>query len=117
MYFKFDSTTSPWEDEETRQFYECIPDLKALVPGILYKDSEKVVGITQSIDQSNQIEDLKESDIEKIEKEVEQAAKETDEAVEKINDEDAASKNKNSYEQVPKYVRRSCMVSILLITV
>ena len=66
----------------------------------MYKDSEKVVGITQSIDQSNQIEDLKESDIEKIEKEVEQAAKETDEAVEKINDEDAASKNKNSYEQV-----------------
>ncbi len=39
---KFDSTTSPWEDEETRQFYECFPDLKALVPSILYKDSEKV---------------------------------------------------------------------------
>jgi regulator of nonsense transcripts 2 len=54
--FQFDSSTSPWEDEETRQFYECIPDLKALVPGILYKDSEKVTGITQTIDAPNPIE-------------------------------------------------------------
>lgn len=33
----FDSTTSLWEDEDTRQFYECLPDLKLLIPGILYK--------------------------------------------------------------------------------
>ncbi len=36
---EFDSNTSPWEDEETRQFYESIPDLRVLVPSILYKDS------------------------------------------------------------------------------
>jgi regulator of nonsense transcripts 2 len=40
----FDSTNSPWEDEDTRQFYECIPDLKVLVPAILYKDSESKIG-------------------------------------------------------------------------
>lgn len=33
--------TSPWEDEDTRQFYECIPDLKSLIPGILYKEADK----------------------------------------------------------------------------
>ncbi len=39
---EFDSNTSPWEDEETRQFYENIPDLRVLVPSILYKDSSVV---------------------------------------------------------------------------
>lgn len=43
----FDSNTSPWEDEDTRMFYECFPDLKALIPQILYKDSEKVVSAAQ----------------------------------------------------------------------
>jgi len=28
-----------WEDEETRYFYEELPDLKAFLPSILYKDS------------------------------------------------------------------------------
>ena len=36
---EFDSSTSLWEDEDTRQFYECMPDLKSLIPGILYKPS------------------------------------------------------------------------------
>ena len=58
----------------------------------MYKDSEKVTGIAQSIDQPTPIEDLKESDIETIEKEVEQAAKET-EAAEKSNlDDDSTRK-------------------------
>ena len=30
-----------WEDEETKAFYENLTDLKAIVPGILYKDSAK----------------------------------------------------------------------------
>ncbi|RWS22454.1 regulator of nonsense transcripts-like protein, partial [Leptotrombidium deliense] len=33
--------SSLWEDEDTRSFYESIPDLKSLVPSILYKDSVK----------------------------------------------------------------------------
>ncbi|RWS03575.1 regulator of nonsense transcripts-like protein [Dinothrombium tinctorium] len=32
---------SIWEDEDTRSFYESLPDLKSLVPSILYKDSVK----------------------------------------------------------------------------
>ena len=38
------SITSFWEDEETRSFYETLPDLKAFIPSILYKDSEKPSG-------------------------------------------------------------------------
>lgn len=30
-----------WEDEETRTFYENLPDLKSIIPAILYKDSLK----------------------------------------------------------------------------
>lgn len=30
-----------WEDEDTRAFYENLPELKALIPSILYSDSEK----------------------------------------------------------------------------
>ena len=30
-----------WEDEDQKAFYENLTDLKAIVPGILYKDSAK----------------------------------------------------------------------------
>lgn len=33
--------TALWEDEETRTFYESLPDLKSIIPAILYKDSLK----------------------------------------------------------------------------
>ncbi|XP_076337894.1 UPF2 regulator of nonsense mediated mRNA decay isoform X2 [Tachypleus tridentatus] len=36
---EFEGTTSLWEDDDTRSFYENIPDLKAFIPGILFKDS------------------------------------------------------------------------------
>lgn len=36
---EFDSTTSLWEDEDTRQFYEQIPDLKIFVPGLILKEA------------------------------------------------------------------------------
>ncbi|VDN39237.1 unnamed protein product [Dibothriocephalus latus] len=32
-----------FEDEDTRLFYESLPDIKAMVPGILYKESEQSV--------------------------------------------------------------------------
>lgn len=78
---EFDSNTSPWEDEETRQFYECIPDLKSLIPGILYKDTTT----NQQKDNNKQMEDQQSAansnnqstedisiEIEKIEKEIQQ---------------------------------------------
>lgn len=30
-----------WEDEDARNFYENLIDLKAFVPAILFKDNEK----------------------------------------------------------------------------
>ena len=35
------STISLWEDDDTRAFYTSLPELKALLPSILYSDSEK----------------------------------------------------------------------------
>ena len=34
---------SLWEDEDTRSFYQTLPDLKAIIPSILYKDCAKDV--------------------------------------------------------------------------
>lgn len=36
-----DSANSMWEDEDARSFYTNLPDLKSLVPSILYKESAK----------------------------------------------------------------------------
>ncbi|XP_033641812.1 regulator of nonsense transcripts 2-like [Asterias rubens] len=38
---EFDFETSLWEDEDTRTFHENLIDLRTMVPGILFKDSEK----------------------------------------------------------------------------
>ncbi|XP_022098777.1 regulator of nonsense transcripts 2-like [Acanthaster planci] len=38
---EFDFDTSLWEDEDTRTFHENLIDLRTMVPGILFKDSEK----------------------------------------------------------------------------
>ena len=35
--------SSVWEDEDTKTFYESLPDIKALIPSILYKDSVKEI--------------------------------------------------------------------------
>lgn len=32
---------SPWEDEDVRLFYTHLPELRAILPGILFRDSEK----------------------------------------------------------------------------
>ncbi|GAB1609122.1 regulator of nonsense transcripts 2-like isoform X2 [Argonauta hians] len=38
--FHYEGDTSLFEDEDTRTFYESLPDLRSLIPGILYKESE-----------------------------------------------------------------------------
>ena len=35
------SAATLWEDDDMRAFYENFPELKALIPSILYSDSEK----------------------------------------------------------------------------
>lgn len=59
--FEYLGDTSLFDDEDTRQFYENIPDLKAVIPGILYKDSEKAPQMEQDIpleDEQLDIEEL-----------------------------------------------------------
>ena len=35
--------TNLWEDEDDKAFYTCLPQLKAILPSILYSESEKAV--------------------------------------------------------------------------
>ena len=37
-----DTLGSVWEDDDTRAFYENLPDLVSIIPSILYKDSKQV---------------------------------------------------------------------------
>ncbi|BFZ08914.1 hypothetical protein BsWGS_11958 [Bradybaena similaris] len=40
--FQYDGDKTLFEDDDTRCFYETLPDLRAFIPGILYRDSENV---------------------------------------------------------------------------
>ncbi|ESP01156.1 hypothetical protein LOTGIDRAFT_139905, partial [Lottia gigantea] len=67
--FQLEGDVSLFEDEDTRTFYETLPDLKAFIPGILYKDSEKQATETdvKEIDSSLELD----IDVEDLEKEIE----------------------------------------------
>ncbi|XP_071552083.1 regulator of nonsense transcripts 2 isoform X1 [Panulirus ornatus] len=53
-----------WEDDDTRAFYENLPELKALIPSILYSDSEKPTAVpaeetpTEVVDETLEEEEL-----------------------------------------------------------
>ena len=34
LQYQYDGDTSLFEDDDTRQFYETLPDLKAIIPGV-----------------------------------------------------------------------------------
>ncbi|KAF7495163.1 Regulator of nonsense transcripts 2 [Sarcoptes scabiei] len=61
--FKENNSTL-WDDEETRTFYENIPDLKSLVPAMLYNDSlkeEPSPNVSdQSINEESKLENISE---------------------------------------------------------
>lgn len=47
-----------WEDEDTRSFYQHLPDLKSIIPSILYKDCVKEVdNKTEVIDKKEELKD------------------------------------------------------------
>lgn len=62
---ELDGTTSLWEDEETRSFYESLPDLKAFIPGILFKDSAQATNNVATLEES--AEASLEKDLQKLE--------------------------------------------------
>lgn len=71
--FPFEGDLGIFDDEETRSFYENLVDLKAIVPQILYKDSEQTV-VAEDVVQ----DDSKELRPEDVEKEIEEACSSTD---------------------------------------
>ncbi|XP_074649802.1 regulator of nonsense transcripts 2-like [Tubulanus polymorphus] len=84
--YPFDADVELFEDEETKAFYITFPDLKAMVPGILYRDSEQTTsdkvatgdggGVTTTVeDESLNVEDVEKE----IEKEMELEGSKKDE--------------------------------------
>ncbi|XP_076469583.1 regulator of nonsense transcripts 2-like isoform X2 [Babylonia areolata] len=71
--FQYEGDTNLFEDDDTRCFYENLPDLRALVPGILYKDSEH--SSKEGAKEADPLmeEDLGELEVEEVEKEIETA--------------------------------------------
>ncbi|XP_064632125.1 regulator of nonsense transcripts 2-like [Lineus longissimus] len=96
--YQYDGDLTLFEDEETRQFYENLPDLKAIVPGILYKDSENTAPpATESLDEAAATleEDMKNLKVEDVEKEIEEKEKElkTLDTDEKEKEKDGSAEN------------------------
>ena len=52
-----DSLGTLWDDEDTKAFYENLPDLMAIIPSILYKDSKGETG-TSDADIKKEAENL-----------------------------------------------------------
>nr|VZI12365.1 unnamed protein product [Spirometra erinaceieuropaei] len=67
-----------FEDEDTRLFYESLPDIKAMVPGILYKESEQSVSKPANESQPPETADTviptEELDVDKVEIEIAEEA-------------------------------------------
>ncbi|XP_077976967.1 regulator of nonsense transcripts 2-like isoform X2 [Glandiceps talaboti] len=75
---EFDFETSLWEDEDTKSFYESLLDLKAFVPGILFKDSEKHDTATEET--AEQLaEEMSKLDVNEVDTEDDGTGNETDE--------------------------------------
>ncbi|GFQ70834.1 regulator of nonsense transcripts 2 [Trichonephila clavata] len=62
-----DGSLSVWEDDDTRSFYENLPDLKAFIPGILFKDSSQAVSQNQIETAEKLEEDLSQLEVEEAE--------------------------------------------------
>lgn len=72
---ELDGSTSLWEDEETRSFYENLPDLKAFIPGILFKDSVQATNIASTMEEPVDLsleEDLQKLEMEEVALEIEE---------------------------------------------
>lgn len=62
--FQYVGDTSLFEDEDSRIFYENLPDLKAFIPGICFKDSEQST-TKDAAEEENMEDDLKIEDVER----------------------------------------------------
>ncbi|XP_060600449.1 regulator of nonsense transcripts 2-like, partial [Ruditapes philippinarum] len=73
LEFQYEGDTSLWEDEETRTLYETLPDLKASIPGILYKESESASKdeVKETDSETGLEDDMENLEIEDVEREME----------------------------------------------
>ncbi|ROL52702.1 Regulator of nonsense transcripts 2 [Anabarilius grahami] len=55
---EYDLEGGIWEDEDARNFYENMVDLKAFVPAILFKDNEKSSQSSKEVREGNSTEEL-----------------------------------------------------------
>lgn len=70
--FQYTGDSTLFEDEDARSFYETLPDLKAFIPGICYKDSEQSGTKDGSKDDITSLdEDMESLQIEDVEREME----------------------------------------------
>lgn len=70
--FQYTGDSTLFEDEDARSFYETLPDLKAFIPGICYKDSEQSGAKDGSKDGVTSLdEDMESLQIEDVEREME----------------------------------------------
>ncbi|TNN10516.1 Regulator of nonsense transcripts 2 [Schistosoma japonicum] len=78
-----------FEDEDTRLFYESLPDIKAMVPAILYKESEQAsVDLNQLKSEDGDAVGNEDIDIDTVESELA-----TEEALIKVSDDSNESTN------------------------
>uniref|UniRef100_A0A2C9JCU8 Regulator of nonsense transcripts 2 n=1 Tax=Biomphalaria glabrata TaxID=6526 RepID=A0A2C9JCU8_BIOGL len=93
LEFQYDGDKTLFEDEDTRSFYETLPDLRAFIPSILYKDSENSLtkdvlknadtGLEEEMDQFAVDDIEKELETEQIEETMKEAERqEADKEVE-----------------------------------
>ncbi|CAH8838567.1 unnamed protein product [Trichobilharzia szidati] len=91
---------SLFEDEDTRLFYESLPDIKAMVPAILYKDSEQAnIESNQTKDEDVDSVNNEDIDIDTVESELakeEALIKVSDGSNESLNGSSAPDKTKPS---------------------
>ncbi|XP_005093367.2 regulator of nonsense transcripts 2 isoform X2 [Aplysia californica] len=81
--FQYEGDKTLFEDEDTRSFYETLPDLRAFIPGILYRDSENIsakddlknadTGLEEEMDQLAVDDIEKELETERIEESMKEA--------------------------------------------
>merc|ERR1719319_1769163 len=84
-----DTLGSLWEDDDTRAFYENLPDLVSIIPSILYKDSkqEAEVVVKEQGDAEKKLEEEEVEDDAVDEEEAEVVVKEQGDAEKKLEEE------------------------------
>ncbi|XP_048738791.2 regulator of nonsense transcripts 2-like isoform X2 [Ostrea edulis] len=92
--FQYTGDSTLFEDEDARSFYETLPDLKAFIPGICYKDSEQTGAKDGSKDDLSSLdEDLENLQIEDVEREME-----TEKQIAEVESKDTADQQEEESE-------------------